>query len=225
MKIRLLMATLSLFAALPALAQKEDQTSSARVMGSSVQNPYREKKKPQGSPYSQNTFLKAAVPKVKLSAFMRYNIYTDEFEFITPKNDTLILDKTEDFAIVRFEGINKNYELTAYTRGKKLEYGYLLETYEKNGWMLFRKENIGFTEEKVAKTTLEMSMPAKYTKLPDSFFIRPKDATAMEFPDGKKALLKAFPSKKDALEAYLKDNKVDFSDANDLKRVVDVLAQ
>lgn len=188
-------------------------------------NPKYVKTKAEGTPYKFPLFLQANVEKISVKAFMRYNVYKDEFEFITPKNDTLVLDKIEDFGVVNFEGVGKRYELLPYTKGKKLEYGYLIGSYSKNNWTLYTKENVGFTEAKPAKTTLETNMPARFYKAADSFYLKNDTGSITEFPDGKKALVKAFPSKKDTLEAYLKDNKVDFSDVNDLKRVVDVLAQ
>ncbi len=200
------------------------QNESARVSGGMYINPARSKGKPQGSPYTQPAFAKANLPKIKVEAFMRYNVYKDEFEFITPKNDTLILDKIEDFDHVVFTGLNRKYELVPYTVGKKLEYGYLLNLYEKNGLTLYKKERIGFVEAKVAKTSLEMSMPAKYNKLGDIFFFKNKESGTAEFPDSKKALIKIFPEKKDTIESFFKTNKIDFENEKDLIQLIDLAA-
>lgn len=206
-------------------SQGYDNTQSAKVSGSSFRNPYRGKAKPLGSPYFQIPFAKAKVVNINVEAFMRYNIQSDEFEFITPKNDTLILDKVDDFSHIVFNGLNRKYDLIAYVEGKKLNYGYLLKLYEKNNFTLFKKENVQFTEAKVAKTSLETSMPAKYNKTSDSFFLKNKEAGVVEFPDSKKALLKLFPDKKAAIEDFLKTNKTDFDAESDLIQVVNLLAQ
>lgn len=200
------------------------QNESARVSGGMYINPARAKDKPQGSPYTQPVFAKANVPKIKVDAFMRYNVYKDEFEFITPKNDTLILDKVEDFDRVVFTGLNRKYDLVPYTVGKKLEYGYLLNLYEKNGLTLYKKERIGFVEAKVAKTSLEVSMPAKYNKLGDVFFLKNNASGTTEFPDSKKALIKMFPEKKDAIENFFKANKIDFENEKDLVQLIELIA-
>lgn len=94
---------------------------------------------------------------------MRFNIFNDEFEYISTKKDTLILDKTEDFGEIIFTNTKKKFKLTTYTNLKnKLFYGYLIDFYSKNEVTLFKKDNISFTEEKLAITSLERDMPAKY---------------------------------------------------------------
>lgn len=183
------------------------------------------KEKIMGSPYFQPAFAKATVVNIKVEAYLRYNIYTDEFQFITPKNDTLVLDKIEDFGNIEFPGLKKRYNLVAYTSGKKLVYGYLLNLYEKDGFTLYKKENIGLTEAKIAETRLEKSTPASYNKLKDAFFFKNKEAVVAEFPDSKKALIKLFPDKKAAIEGYLKENKTDFDSEVDLIKVIDFLAK
>ena len=178
-----------------------------------------------GSPYTQLAFAKARVSKINVDAYMRYNAFTDEFEFINSKNDTLILDKVEDFSDIDFAGIQKKYRLLPYTDNRnKLSYGYLILAYEKNGFYLLKKENVNFTEEKVAKTTLEIAMPARYSKGSDSWFIKVKDATATAFPSGKKDLIKMFPDKKTAIELFVKENKIDLDEDADKIRIIDFLA-
>lgn len=211
----------SLLSCLAGFAQNE---GNAKVSGTMYVNPARSKDKPKGSPYSQPAFAKANVPNIKVDAYMRYNIFADEFEFITPKNDTLILDKIDDFSTINFVSLNKRYQLVAYTNNKKLVYGYLINQYEKDGFALLKKENVGYTEAKIAKTTLETGMPAKYSKSSDSYFLKNKEVGITEFPDGKKALIKLFPDKKDAIEAFLKANKIDFDSEIDLMKIVDFLA-
>ena len=187
-------------------------------------NPKFVKDKSQGSPYVHAMFGQASVAKLNIKAFMRYNAYKDEFEFITPKNDTLILDKIEDFDQIVFTGFNKQYDLLAYTEDKKLVYGYLVRVQETNGLVLYKKERITFIEAKPAKTSLEVNMPAKYTRRGDSFFVRTKDGMTTEFPDSKKALVKVYPAHKDKIEAFLKNAKIDFDLESDVLRVFNLVA-
>ncbi len=187
-------------------------------------NPKYVKDKAQGSPYVNQMFGQAVVEKLNIKAFMRYNAYKDEFEFITPKNDTLVLDKLEDFDRITFTGLKKQYDLLAYTEDKKLVYGYLVRVQEKNGWVLYRKERITYVEAKPAKTSLEMNMPAKYSRRGDEFFLKSTDGMTNEFPDSKKALVKAFPAHKDKIEAFLKETKIDFDLESDLVQMFNFLA-
>jgi len=192
--------------------------------GKIFRNPISGREKPTGSPYMQKMFASAKVQNITQNTFMRYNVFSDEFEFITPKNDTLILDKIEDFGTITFNGINKKYRLLAYMNGKnKLTYGYLIEVYQKNHFTLFQKENIDFYEGKKAKTSLERDMPSRFTKTDDTYFLKIKDATISEFPDGKKELVKLFPNKKVEIETWLKDNKVSFDNTADMVKIIDFL--
>ena len=195
------------------------------IAGKMFRNPKGSKSKIQGSPYTQKMFAAANVEKINLKAYMRYNVHADEFEFISAKNDTLILDRLEDFGVISFPGLNRKYVLTTYVLGKgKLEYGYLIDVYQKGDFGFFKKENVVFVDEKVAKTTLETYMPPKYSKQEDTFFLKNAAAGIVEFPDGKKALTKLFPDKKQAIEDFLKTNKIDFDSEADLIRIVNFLA-
>jgi hypothetical protein len=183
------------------------------------------KTKINGSPYQQKMFALAKVGTIDQKSLLRYNIFNDEFEFITSRKDTLILDKIEDFATIFFTEINKKYQLTTYTNSKnKLFYGYLINLKEINGFTLFKKENITFMEEKIAKTSLEVNMPAKFVKTNDTFFLKNKDKGTSEFPENKKGLLKLFPDKKEAIESFLKENKIDFDSESDLMKIIDFIA-
>lgn len=223
-KIALTLA-LALFAVAHTFAQDYDHTANARFTGSNFRNPYRGKEKPLGSPYAQTTFTKAKVANINVEAFMRYNIYADEFEFITPKNDTLVLDKIEDFSNIAFPGLSEKYVLLPYTSDSKLVYGYLINQYEKGDYMLLKKENMGFVAAKFAKTSLERDMPAKFARKADTYYLKNKNAETTEFPNGKKALLKLLPHKKQAIEAFLKENKIDFDAEADLIKIINLLAQ
>ena len=49
--------------------------------------------RPKGSRYIQPMFSQAKVENVEANANMRYNAYSDEFEFLNSKNDTLVLEE------------------------------------------------------------------------------------------------------------------------------------
>jgi hypothetical protein len=202
--------------------QKEAQHPD--IAGKLFRNPAKGKSEIVGIPYAQKAFARAKVININVEAYMRYNVYADEFEFITPKNDTLILDKIDDFSKIHFIGLNKKYVLTPYTEDKMLAYGYLIDVYEKAGYGLLKKETISFTEAKVAKTTLETSMPARYTKQSDSYFFKNKEAGIVAFPEGKKALVKLFPDRKEAIETFVKTQKIAFDEEKDLIKIIDFIA-
>jgi hypothetical protein len=178
-----------------------------------------------GSPYTQKMFSQAKVGTVEQKNFMRYNVFNDEFEFISAQKDTLILDKIEDFGTIVFPETNKKFQLVAYTNSKnKLFYGYLISLKENNGFALFKKESIQYVEEKIAKTSMEVNMPAKYIKMDDTFFLKNKEKGTSEFPENKKGFVKLFPDKKEVIETFLKENKINFDSESDLMKIIDFIA-
>lgn len=206
-------------------AQDKKDAQEGRIIGTTIINRNAKGNKVLGSPYLQKMFASAKVQNIAQNTNMRYNVYTDEFEFISTKSDTLIMDKIEDFGTVTFNGSNKKYVLSSYTNSKnKLAYGYLVQLYEKGGFALFQKENVDFYEFKPAKTSLERDMPARYEKGSDTYYLKNKEAGISEFPDGKKALIKLFPDKKAAIEAFVKENKIAFDEKADMIRIIDFLA-
>jgi hypothetical protein len=178
----------------------------------------------QGTPYLQKMFGLAKVENVTQKYYMRYNVYEDEFEFITPKNDTLILDKIKDFSRITFTGTNKKYVLVDYTnRGGKYTKGYLIDLYTNGSYNLFLKENISFHSGKIAKTSLEKDMPARYSKSDNTYYFKNKDNGIIEFPETKKQLTKLFPDKKDAIESFIRENKIEFDVESDRIKIINFL--
>ena len=174
-----------------------------------------------GSQYLNKFFSDVMVAEV--TAKMRYNVYKDEFEFITPKNDTLILDKKEKYASLEFIATKTKYLLTNYADSEgKINFGYLINIHEKGNFGLFKKDNILIQEEKIAKTTLEANMPAKYYNASSTYFLK-NDKNFIKFPESKKQLVKIFPDKKEMIEKFLKENKIDFDITEEKIKIIDFL--
>lgn len=182
--------------------------------------------RPKGSPYIQPLFAQAKLENIETKANMRYNAYSDQFEFIGNRNDTLLLDKIDDFGTIVFLGSNKKYKLVTYSNNiEKSHKGYLIELYSKANFTLFKREWISFYAGKKAKTSLEKDMPAKFNKESDSYYLKDTNGNITDFPESKKQLTKLFPVKKEAIESFVKENKIDFDADADRIKIIDFLAQ
>lgn len=200
----------------------QERLEDIRITGSSLVNQKKKRDKPEGSPYAQANFSKATVAKTNASALMRYNAFADEFEFIA-KGDTLVLDKTEDFSPITIA--ENKYVLLQYTNRKNsLSYGYLLLCHEKGDFSLYKKDNILLSAATTARTSFEKDTPARYINMSKTYYFKNGTVGVSEFPDSKKALSKMFPDKKQPIETYLKENKIDFSKESDMDKIVDFLA-
>ena len=60
-------------------------------------------------------------------------------------------------------------------------------------------------------------------KIGNSYFLKTKE-TISEFPNNKKGLFKLFPDKKQILEDFVKENKIDFDEVSDQIKIIDYLA-
>ena len=184
--------------------------------GKIFRNPISTANRPEGQPYLVPAFQWAKIERVNQKARMRYNVYADEFEFITPKNDTLILDKLSDFSPIFLGEPEVKYVLTTYThRSGKNHTGYLIERHTEGNFTLYSKENISFYDGKTAKTTLETSRPAKYVKAAETFYLKKEKVGVFEFPSTKKQLIQLFPSQKEQIEDYFKQHPLDLKQPND----------
>ncbi|WP_298222152.1 hypothetical protein [Flavobacterium sp.] len=179
--------------------------------------------KPIGSPYLNVMFSPAMVDGIPAKVNMRYNACFDAMEFISPKNDTLALDKIPDFSNITFLSANKKYKLVTYNNAEKSHQGYLIELYQKANYTLFKREWISFYPGKKAKTSLERDMPARFSKENDQYYLKDTNGYITDFPESKKQLAKLFPDKKEAIEKFVKENKIDFE--TDRTKIIDFLAQ
>jgi hypothetical protein len=182
--------------------------------------------RPKGSPYIQPMFAQAKLENIQTKANMRYNAYSDLFEFIGSQNDTLILDKIDDFSTITFLGSNKKYKLVTYSNNlEKAHKGYLIELYHKGNYTLYKREWISFYPGKKAKTSMETEMPAKFNKEIDAFYLKDTNGNISGFPESKKQLVKLFPDKKGDIDSFVKENKIDFDADTDRIKIIDFLAQ
>lgn len=178
-----------------------------------------------GSPYIYKVFLLAKVDKVEGNSLMRYDACHDQFEFVSTKMDTLILNKDKAFSKITFLNNNITYVLTDYTnKSDKPVTGYLVLMHENNKYALLKKQTVILEKARPAQTSYDHDTPAKFKPDNDVFYLKNGDLGTVVFPTSKKGMLKLFPDKKDALEAFIKQNNIDFAVEADLKKIVDFLA-
>ncbi len=193
--------------------------------GKIFHNPTSETNRILGTPYTQTKFAYAEIENIPDKHFMRYNAYSDNFEFITFKNDTLEMEKMDNINNITFTKPYKKYSYLNYisnTKGRKK--GYLVEMYTKGDFLLYKKEAVTFYAGKKAKNTLETDISANYSKVSYSYFFKTKTGNIIPFPENKKQLIKLYPDKKQEIETFIKENKVSFSEDYDRIKIIDFLS-
>ena len=192
--------------------------------GKIFKNPTSETYRILGSPYTESKFAYAEVENVAQKYFMRYNAYSDNFEFITFQNDTLAMDRIDNFSNITFTKPHKKYSYLNYiSKSKGRGKGYLVELYTNADFSLYKKEAITFYAGKKAKTSLESDLPASYSQVKYSYFFKNKGVNIVQFPDSKKQFIKLYPDKKSEIESFVKENKISFDEEEDMKKIIDLL--
>ncbi len=177
-----------------------------------------------GIPYLNKAFTPAKVSGVGKTAMMRYDVFRDEFEFVNEKRDTLVLNKAEPFSSITFTITNTTYQLLEYTdKGKKTN-GYLISVLEKNSYALYKKQNVSYTKERIAKSGYESNKPATFERTRDTFFLKNGEQGISDFPSSKKGLIKLYPERKTEIEAFVKQHTIDFGKESDLSKLVEFLS-
>src|SRR5690606_6741421 len=163
-----------------------------------------------GSQYFNDKFLKVTVSGFEdETIYLRYNAVQDEMEF-EKGGEIYYVPKNQNMTIT-FTAPQKVYEYTGYTDKENNTSGYLVLINKGEQYSLYKKEQIKYIPEKEAVNSYDVSRPAEYRKVDDTYFIKIGD-TIENFPKNKKELLKKFPNKSSEISDFLKKNKISFSD-------------
>jgi len=173
----------------------------------------------QGTVYSNTTFSALKVNGEEHKAKVRYNALEDKMEF----NDNLFY-AFQPGDELNFTDIRKKYVLADYKDAKGNSFnGYLVEVQSGKKVKLYKKEKIIFVKGNVSKTGYDKTIPDKYVKQKDEFFLKIDEGEIAGFPSSKKNFSKLFGDKEKEVADYLKKNNYSLSTENDLKIVVNFL--
>jgi len=228
MKKLILLLTVVFFSV---LGYGQESTNRLKSMEDSGVNLYQARSKSKiatinGSPYIIKIFSHAKVGTIIQNALLRYNACDDEFEFISSKGDTLVLSKSDDYADITLTSMKTRYQLVNFIeKNGKRNSGYLINSFEKDGNILYKRQKINYYPATVAKSSYETSSPARYSEVKTIFFIKYKDNEITELPSSKKGILKLYPDKKTELETYFKQNDIDLEKEQDLIQLLDFLVK
>ncbi len=224
MKNLFLFSIFTILLSCSAYAQDEERTYLTNLIDElgRPRHPYFKPGKVEGSPYLSKNFVSAKVNNI--NALLRYDMYKDEFEFMNSTKDTLALTKTNRYPVITLLTSNTKYHFVDYYSKGNLTTGYLIWLYEKNNFTLFKKQNVVFTKERLPKTGFERPIPASFEKGKDSYYFKSGENGILDFPTSKKGLLKLYPEKKEAIESFIKQNKIDMEKETDVIKMADFLA-
>lgn len=168
----------------------------------------------QGSPYYGKGYSVAKFSGTDETAPAKYNMYNDEIEF-TKEDKPYILPKNDSFSKITFS--NTHEVLVRLETGDELS-GYFFELVDgKNS--LYKKVKSKFIDAVPATNSYASDRSASFKTLEPVYYIN-TEGGFIKKPKDKKELIERFPTKKDALTVFFKENKIKFDKEEDLKKLV-----
>jgi len=163
--------------------------------------------------YLTKDYKPARVDDYKQKAFLRYNIYDDEMEFV--KGNNIYYLKKDEGRKVRFDDNQKFviYSLNGETR-------YFLAHFDGKSKLLARQV-VKFIEATKAESSYDRDEPADYKRKRDELYIALNGQELVKVPRKKKSFYALFGSKTSDIKKYMKENKLGYKKAKDLKKVVE----
>jgi hypothetical protein len=173
----------------------------------------------EGSAYIDSSFLLAEISGASKQIMVRYNSFLDIIEVQDEKGKVFPLLKKAPYQTIKIIYPEKIIQLLHFNYdGTEME-GYLYLLASNKNITTYKQEKIILQEPKAASNSYQVAKPAKYVKLNTSYYLRLGLETAMPMPKNKKELQSLFPSKKEEIAAYLKDNSYSLKDE---KSIVDM---
>jgi hypothetical protein len=167
----------------------------------------------EGGGSSTFTCISGATPPI------RYNTYKEEMEFML-ENKLYYLDKNENCELTIN---NVTYKYFKNFDSKDNDGYFVVLTKSKDSkYILYKKEKVKFVPAYTPGSSYGEEKPAKYVVDKSKYFIKMQDSLTA-FPEKKSELIKLFPNNKEAIELYLKENKVKFNEEPSLLLLMNFL--
>lgn len=172
-----------------------------------------------GTPYDQTEFTEGKVFTTTNQTYtgvpLRFNIYTDEMEFIAEDGNVLAMAHPE---IIRSVEIGEaQYMYTPYTAGNRILRGFF-RIPESGRVSLLVKPKVALRQAEPPQPYKE-AKPPTYLRMGDEYFLKAGQDAAIKV-GGKKEVLLIMKDKESEMDTWLKRNKIKFNREEDLVRLV-----
>jgi uncharacterized protein YktA (UPF0223 family) len=207
--LKILVISITLFTFLDANSQRVSDMISTEVSSAIYRNDISltlKESNIEGSAYIENSFKLAEISGVARQIMIRYNAFSDIIEVKDDENQIFTLFKKKPYQTIKILYPEKTMQLLSYNYdGKEIE-GYLYQLSTSKNITTYKQEKIILQQAKEASNSYQVSKPAKYVKLNTLYYLRLGFETSLPMPKNKKELQDLFPSKKEEIATYLKNN-------------------
>ena len=180
----------------------------------------------EGSQYLNEDYKLAEVSGVTKKLLVRYNAMTDVIEVQEEEGmKGFLLTKQSPYNTITITSNSNKIKLLNYKNKEGEVYGYLLELYNKNNVILYRRDKIILQKALAARTTYQEAVPQKFVKIDDEYYLSLKNDVATAAPKNKKEIQNLFPMKKEEIVDYLKDNKYSLKNEKSIIEMVKFISR
>ncbi|QFG52357.1 hypothetical protein [Chryseobacterium sp.] len=164
----------------------------------------------EGTPYYEKNFQPAKLTGTNETLSARYNVYHDNLEFIKDEK-IMVVPKEEVYRSFHFMLTDEKIDL--------INDSYYFHIFQGKNYQAYRKPKIKFQKYKKATSGYVDDTPAKFLKLPDTYYTLISDKL-VELPSNPKAFASLFPARKDEIQKFIKTNNIKLTTDADIKRVM-----
>ncbi|WP_299127362.1 hypothetical protein [uncultured Winogradskyella sp.] len=177
-----------------------------------------------GSPYINESFNPVRIKQFNDQIYTgRYNAYNDEMEIRLSDGKIVALDVNADYSLI-FTQTNKTYVTTNFpNKNGTSRRGFLVLVDDSERHNLYKKEFIKYYDKVLAASTYQQDKPASFKRESDTFYLELNGETKL-VPQKKKDLIKVFPEHGSNIKSFIKKNKLNPKNEEDLIKIVDYLS-
>ncbi|GGB70135.1 hypothetical protein GCM10007424_07620 [Flavobacterium suaedae] len=221
MKIKTLLAVSTVFVSSFAIAQQTyvNKNGSMDYMYS--------KKAPsqpaQGTQYYIEKFTPAKIDDSKEVALVRYNAYNDEMELKI--NDEIMVLEPKDDMDIKLVNNAAEYKFVKYKKEEgDAAQGYLVVISNNPNVTIYKQERIYLQPEQHPSVGYQKYKAPKYKELSPIYYIQLNNGPIVYMSDRRKDVYKLIPGKEKEIKRFIKDNRINVSDDEELKELGNYLS-
>ncbi len=173
-----------------------------------------------GSPYLKNRFALGSVitnSNIKYMGIpLRYNIYNDQFEFISDDGTIQALAVPETIRNIEFDEYQLEY--IPFYSSNNISYAFFIVKI-RGSVTLYSRPQVMFQEARSAGA-FQTAQPPRFIRRADKYYIRAGTEPANQIT-GRKSLEKLFPDHKNEVALFIKENRVNPKRVESLINLVD----
>lgn len=163
--------------------------------------------------YLHQDYKKAYISKSKGVYFLRYNIFTDQMEYVN--NDNVFNLNKDENKIIDFFEVKSKYGI--FKLDDELNY-FLIKNSGKNSVLI--KQIVEFDEGRKAVTQFDVKVAPKFIRKKDQFYIAFNNATLKSVPKKKKSFYKLFSDKAGLIKKHMSKEKLSHKKIDDLVKII-----